>query len=285
MQMVVNALASAAVLAPAAVAFTLIFALFRYANFAAGAFVTLGAFAAWHVNVRLGLPLWASGLVAMAVTAAAMAASDVLVFRPLRDRSGATLLLVSIALSLVLENVIRFAYGSQIKGFNLPLTGPLVIADIRITREAIAVIAVSVASVVAVGLLLTFAPIGRGLRAVADNAPLAQARGLPVESVRGFGLVLAGALFGLSGTLVGVDLAIEPSLTWAVTVPVIAAAILGGLGSPSGAAVGALAIGFAEELTVAALSPTYKAAVGFVVISVMLLVRPQGLLGVAVDRK
>lgn len=285
MQMIVNALASAAVLAPAAVAFTLMFALFRYANFAAGAFVTLGAFAAWHVNVRLGLPLWAGGVAAVIVTSGAVVVSDALVFRPLRDRGGATLLLVSIALSLILENVIRFAYGSQIKGFNLPLTGPLMMADIRITREAIAVIAVSVASVVAVGLLLTFAAVGRGLRAVADNPSLAQTRGLPVERVRGFGLVLAGALFGLSGTLVGVDLAIEPSLTWAVTVPVIAAAILGGLGSPVGAAIGALAIGLAEELTVAVLSPAYKSAVGFIVIGVMLLVRPQGLLGIAVERK
>lgn len=285
MQIIVNALASAAILAPAAVAFTLIFTLFGYANFAAGAFVTIGAFAAWTANVVMGLPLVVAGMVAVLVTAAAMVACDALVFRPLRGRSGATLLLVSVALSFVLENMIRFGFGSQIKGFDLPLTGPLSIGSVRITREALAVVVTAAVAIAAVGAVLAFSPIGRALRAVSDNPALARVRGLPVERVLGFGTLVAGALFGLSGTLVGVDLAIDPALTWTVTVPVIAAAIVGGLGSPAGAALGALVIGFAEELTVLVLSPPYKAAVGFVAIAAVLLLRPQGLLGVVVNRK
>lgn len=285
MQMLINALAGAAILAPAAVAFTLIFTLFRYANFAAGGFVTVGAFAAWTFNAVLGLPIWAAGIGAMAVGAIAVALSDHLVFRPLRGRSGGTLLLVSIALSFVLENIIRFFYGAQIKGFDLPLTGPLVIWGVRVTRETMAVVSISLAATLVVGALLSFTPIGRALRAVADNTSLANVRGLPVPRVEAFGVLVAGALFGLSGTLVGVDLAIDPNLNWAVAIPVIAAAIVGGLGSPLGAAIGAVVIGLAEELTAAFLEPTYKGAVGFVVIALVLLVRPQGLLGDLVDRK
>lgn len=285
MQLLINTLASAAVIAPAAIAFTLVFTLFRYANFAAGGFVTIGAFAAWTLNAALGLPLWAAGLGAMAVSALAFAVSDTLVFRPLRGRGGGTLLLVSIALSFVIENIIRFFYGGQIRGFDLPLTGPLLIAGMRLTRETAAVICVSLVATILVGALLTLTPIGRALRAVADNAALANVRGIPVPKVEAFGVAVAGALFGLSGVLVGLDLTIDPNLNWAVAIPVIAAAIVGGLGSPLGAAIGAVGIGLAEELTGVFLNPTYKGAVGFVVIALVLLVRPQGLLGDKVDRK
>lgn len=285
MQLLFNALSSAAILAPAAIGFTLIFTLFRYANFAAGAFVMAGAFAAWSMNVLLGLPLWVGGLTAMAVCAVLLLVSDWLVFRPLRGRSGGTLLLVSIALSFVIENVVRFFYGSQIKGFDLPLVGPLVIGGIRITREAIAIVGISLLATLVVGALLSFTQIGRALRAVADNASLAGIRGLPVPRIEGFGILVAGALFGLSGTLVGVDLAIEPHLNWAIAIPVIAAAIVGGLGSPLGAALGAVILGLAEEITVAFISPIYKGAVGFAVIAIVLMIRPQGLFGQPVDRK
>ncbi|KIZ47866.1 MULTISPECIES: branched-chain amino acid ABC transporter permease [Rhodopseudomonas] len=284
-QMAINTLSSAAIIAPAAVAFTLVFTLFRYANFAVGGFVTIGAFAAWTINVPLGLPLWIAGVGAMIVCAVALAMSDRLVFRPLRGRGGGTLLLVSIALSFVLENIVRFIYGAQMKGFDIPLTGPLVIWGARITRETFAVVSVSLLAIVAVGALLVLTPIGRALRAVADNPSLANVRGLPVPRVEVFGIAVAGALLGLSGALVGVDLSIDPNLNWAVTIPIIAAAIVGGLGSPVGAAAGAVIIGLAEELTVAFLSPTYKGAVGFAVIALVLMLRPQGLLGDKVERK
>ncbi len=285
MQMVINTLASAAVVAPAAIAFTLIFTLFRYANFAAGGFVTIGAFAAWTVNVVFGLPIWVGGIGAMIVSAIAVVLCDRVIFRPLRGRSGGTLLLVSIALSFVLENIVRFFYGAQLRSFDLPLTGPIMLWGVRVTRETAAVVSVSILATLFVGALLALTPMGRALRAVADNASLANVRGLPVPRIEMFGVAVAGALFGLSGVLVGLDLAIDPNLNWAVTIPIIAAAIVGGLGSPLGAAAGALIIGLAEELTVAFLSPTYKGAVGFAVIAIVLILRPQGLLGDKVDRK
>ncbi|QUS35287.1 branched-chain amino acid ABC transporter permease [Falsirhodobacter algicola] len=284
MQLLINAIASAAILAPAAIGFTLIFTLFRYTNFAVGAFMTTGAFAAWGMNA-LGLPIWTGGIFAVLFGAALLLLSDRLVFAPLRGRSGGTLLLVSIALSVILDNVIRFAFGTQIRAFDLPLVPPLTFAGLRFTPETLWVIGISVVATLAVGALLTFTRLGRALRAVADNPSLASIRGLPVPRIEAAGILLAGALFGLSGTLVGLDLAIEPNLSLALAIPVIAAAIVGGLGSPLGAALGAVIIGLAEELTVAFLSAPYKGAVGFVVIAIVLLVRPQGLLGRIVERK
>ncbi|PZQ48131.1 MAG: amino acid ABC transporter LivHM family permease [Rhodovulum sulfidophilum] len=285
MQMLINCLASAAVLAPGAIGFTLIFTIFRYANFAVGALVMWGAFAAWTANVAFGLPIWMAGLLGMGVCAALIVLADALVFAPLRGRSGGTLLIVSIALSFILENLIRFCFGTQIRSFDLPLTGPLRFWGMRVTQETLWVVALSALATLAIGALLRFTPLGRALRAVADNAGLAGIRGLPVRRVETLGLVLAGLLFGLSGTLVGLDLAIEPNLNWALTIPIIAAAVVGGLGSPLGAALGAVIVGLAEELTVAFVSAPYKGAVGFVVIALVLVLRPQGLLGTAVERK
>ncbi|GGE33498.1 branched-chain amino acid ABC transporter permease [Primorskyibacter flagellatus] len=284
MQLILNAIASAAVLAPAAIGFTLIFTLFRYTNFAAGALMTAGAFAAWQMN-DLGLPIWLGGICAVAFASGLLMLSDRVVFEPLRGRSGGTLLLVSIALSVIIDNVIRFAYGTQIRAFDLPLRPPLTYAGLRFTPETLSVIGISVVATLAVGALLAFTRLGRALRAVADNPSLSSIRGLPVPRIEAAGILLAGALFGLSGTLAGLDLAIEPNLSWALTIPVIAAAIVGGLGSPLGAALGAVIIGLAEELTVAFISAPYKGAVGFVVIALVLLLRPQGLLGRAVERK
>ncbi|SNT40738.1 branched-chain amino acid ABC transporter permease [Tropicimonas sediminicola] len=284
MQLLLNAIASAAILAPAAIGFTLIFTLFRYTNFAVGALMTTGAFAAWGMN-ELGLPIWMGGVFAVVFGAGLLLASDRIVFEPLRGRSGGTLLLVSIALSVIIDNVIRFAFGTQIRAFDLPLRPPLTFAGLRFTPETLWVIGISILATLAVGALLAFTRLGRALRAVADNASLASIRGLPVPRIEAAGILLAGALFGLSGTLAGLDLAIEPNLSLALAIPVIAAAIVGGLGSPLGAALGAVIIGLAEELTVAFISAPYKGAVGFVVIALVLLIRPQGLLGRPVERK
>ena len=110
-------------------------------------------------------------------------------------------------------------------------------------------------------------------------AMLAEVRGIDTGRVIMFTWILCGALFGLTGVLAGLDLVIEPLLGWNLTIPIFAAAILGGIGSPYGAMVGALMVGMAEELTVLVLPSTYKVGVGFAIIAILLLVRPQGLFG------
>lgn len=284
-QVLVNALASAAILAPAAIAFTLLFALFRFANFAIGAFVTVGAFATWIANTALHLPIPAAAMVGAGATGLVVLATHRLVFQGLGHHASATLLLVSVALSLLIENLLRIAFGSQVRGFDVPLSRPIDLVVARLPPEQFGVVAAAFGAVLLVAAALSLTSWGRALRAVADNGDLAAVRGLPVTGVKALGLVVAGALLGLSGAFAGLDLAIEPGLGWAITVPAVAAAILGGLGSPVGAALGAVLVGFAEEITVLYAAPTYKAAVGFVIIALVLLMRPSGLLGATFDRR
>lgn len=285
MQLFVNALINASLIAPPAIAFSLLFGVLRFPNFAIGGYITIGAFAAFTANRVLGLPMLPATAFAMAVTALLVWACDVIVFRPLREHTAVTLLVVSIALTLVLENIVRLFFGSDVRGFDLPLERPRRFGDVRITGEQVDILFATVVVAVGVHCLLRYTNLGRAMRAVADNPTLAQVRGVRIDRITGATTAIGGALFGLTGVLAGLDLVVEPLVGWSLTIPIFAAAILGGIGSPYGALIGAFCVGLAEELTVLILPSTYKAGVGFVIIAIFLMFRPHGLLGQAEIKK
>lgn len=285
LQLFVNAFVNAALIAPPAMAFSLLFGILRFPNFAIGGYITVGAFAAYSLNVSLGLPLLIAGAGAMIVTALVVWLTHVVVFRPMQNANSVTLLVVSIAAALIIENVIRLFYSADVRGFNIPLERPWTILGARITREQVEIIACAVAIALGLHLLLTRTRIGRAMRAVADNPMLAAIRGVNATAVTAFTTALCGLLFGLTGVFAGLDLVIEPLVGWNLTIPIFAAAILGGIGSPYGAIVGALLVGLAEEATFLIIPSTYKVGVGFVIIAVLLLLRPQGLFGTVEIKK
>lgn len=288
MNLLLDVLGSAAVVAPAAVGFTLLFALLGFANFAVGAFIACGAYAAWAGNALLGLPLPVAGVFAAVLTGLLVLGCDALLFRPLRGAAGWALLITSVALSFVLENILRFAFGGGVRGYDLPLLRPILLpgpfAELRIAPDLLTSVGTAAAVLVLLLLAVRLLPWGWALRAAADDPALAALRGVPVGRLRAGTAVLAGALAGLSGTLAGLNLAIEPGIGWSLTVPVIAAAILGGIGSAPGAVLGALLIALAEEGAAHFLSPAYRPAVGFLALVLALLLRPQGLLGRALPK-
>ncbi len=278
-QLLVNGLVNAALIAPPAIAFSLLFGVLRFPNFAIGGYITIGAFAAYAANVELGAPLWVSAIIAMAVTAVIVWLSDEIVFKPMRGRPPVTMLVVSIALTMILEQVVRLIYSADVRGFDIPLQRPHKFWGIRITQEQIEIILLTILIAVLTHAVLKYTRIGKAVRATADNPMLAEVRGIDTARVIMITWAFCGALFGLTGVLAGLDLVIEPLLGWNLTIPIFAAAILGGIGSPYGAMLGALMVGMAEELTVLVLPSTYKVGVGFFIIAVLLLVRPQGLFG------
>lgn len=284
-QLVVNALLNAALIAPPAIAFTMMFGIMRFPNFAVGGFVTLGAYAAWAADVQMGLPLSAAVAVAMAFTALATWLSDVIVFKPMRSYSSVTLLVVSVALALILENIVRFAYGNQVRGFDLPLTRPYTWNDLHMTVDQIWVIAGGITVAVVTHGLLAYTRLGKAMRATADNFDLAEVRGIETRKVLAVTWLYCGGLFGAAGVMAGLDLVIEPRVGWNLTIPIFAAAILGGIGSPYGAMLGSVLVGLAEEFTILVLPSSYKVAVSFAIIALLLLFRPSGLLGQAEVRK
>lgn len=284
-QLVFNGLVTGLILALPALALTLVFGILKFPNFAIGASLTTGAYLAWSSNVLLGLPLLAAGLVAIVGLAGVCVAGDGLVYRHLRERGPIALLVVSLGMSFLLENACRFAFGNDARNFDVTVARPIRWQGLRINHEQI-VIAVAVTATLAIlYVVLQHTRIGRAMRAVADNASLAAARGIERGRIVRATWTIAGAVTALGSVLIGLDRAIDPQLGWTYQVNVFAAAILGGLGSVFGAVVGALLIGVVEELATLALPTNYRQAVAFAAILLLLLVRPHGLFGRPAIRK
>ena len=182
-QILFNALVNGAILAAPVIAFTMLFAILRFPNFAVGAFITTGAFVAFVFNVTLGWPLVPASLAAMAVTAVLFWLADLVVFRPLRGHAEITLLIVSIALAFIVENLILLFFGSGVRGLEVPLLRPLVVAGVRVTLDQIYIVLTAFAVMLLTHLLLRHTALGKAMRAVADNPALAEVRGIDTAKV------------------------------------------------------------------------------------------------------
>ncbi|MFG1411143.1 branched-chain amino acid ABC transporter permease [Xanthobacter sp. VTT E-85241] len=284
-QLFLNGLVTGLLLALPALALTLVFGILKFANFAVGALLTFGAYAGFVANVQFGWPLPLAAAFAALCVALASIIADALVFERLRERGSITLLVASMGVSLVVENICRFFFGNAARSFDVTLARPIRWQGLRINHEQIVTASVVIVALLLVHLLLTASPLGRAMRAVADNPALAAVRGVERRTVARIAWALTGALLGVAGVLAGLDRAIDPLMGWNYQIPIFAAAILGGLGSPLGAVAGALMIGIAEEMSALILPTNYRQAVSFTVILLLLLFRTNGLFGAKAVRK
>ena len=280
LQLSLNGLMAGTVLAVPAIGLTMIFAVLRFVNFAVASHMAVGAFAGYMLNAWAGLPAWIAIFGAFVGAAAVGIASDHVALRPLRGYSALTLAIASIALNLMIESAIRFSFGGRPRDFAIPLRRDWSFGFLHVGPQQVenAVIAA-----VAMGLLFLFLALtitGKAMRAVADNPMLADSKGIDPDRMARLAIGIGMGLAGIGGMLVGLDTSIDPLVGFRAILSVFAAAVVGGLGSIPGAVVGGLAIGLAEELSLLALPATYKSAVGFLAIVVILTLRPQGLLGV-----
>ena len=284
-QLILNGFVTGLLLALPALALTLTFGIFKFPNFAIGSMLTLGAYAAWIGNSLLGMPLAVAAFFAALAMAVVAVLTDALVFSRLRERGSITLLVASMGISLVFENICRFAFGNATRNFAFDVARPIRWHGLRINQEQLITAIVVIVCVILLQLLLYGTPLGRAMRAVADNPSLAAVRGVERQTIARITWGLAGSLTALSGVLAALDRAVDPLLGWNYQIPIFAAAILGGLGSPTGAIVGAVVIGLSEELSSLILPINYRQIVSFVVILGLLLLRTQGLFGRKAIRK
>jgi len=278
-QLVLNGLMAGTILAVPAIGFTAIYAVLRFPNFAIASHLTIGAFAGWLANVSLGLPAALAVGVAFAVAGVAGVVSDELILKPLRPAGALTTAIAAVALTLVLENVIRFAFGNDLRGYALPIRRDWQVAGLRIAPQQVQNFGLAVVAMAAVFLFLAFTRTGKAMRAVADNPTLASVKGIDTDRVARLTTFVAMGLAGVGGMLLGLDTSIDPLTGFRVILSVFAAAVVGGLGSIPGAVVGALTIGVGEELSLLVLAPAYRTVVGFAAILLVLTLRPRGILG------
>jgi branched-chain amino acid transport system permease protein len=278
-QLVVNGLIAGTILAVPAIGITAIYAVLRFPNFAVASIATIGAFAGYVANVDFGMPALAAIGIAFLIAGLVGVVSDEYVLKPIRPTGLLAAAIASVALTIALENVIRFIFGNDLRGYDLPIQRDWRILDIRIGPQQVENFIVAVVAMAAVFLFLAFTRTGKAMRAVADNPMLADIKGINADRVGRLASFVGMGLAGVGGMLIGLDSSIDPLTGFRAVLSVFAAAVVGGLGSIPGAVVGALTIGLAEELSLLVLDPPYRSAVGFVAILLVLTLRPRGILG------
>jgi branched-chain amino acid transport system permease protein len=315
-KVVVSGLVTGCIYALGGIGVTLIFGTMRFAHFAHGDMMTMGAFfsfllAAWlsAMGIVLPVPLGIVVMpVAMALTALIALGIERTFYAPLRDRGAkpVTMLIASIGVTLMIQGLIRLIFGSGTRDFfdgtevkeifRIPFGGT---RPIVVTEPQVLMFILTAVAIYAVHYFLTRSRFGKAMRAMADNPDLAQVSGINTKMVITFTWLIGGALAAMAGTMLSLDVNLRPDLAFNIILPIVAAAVVGGLGSSYGAIVGGMLIGFTEALAVfnwtsvlrplqpllpfdlpanIAVVPTeYKLTVAFVILVVTLLIRPTGI--------
>lgn len=277
-QLAANGLSQGLLIGIAALSITLVFGVARFPNAATGDIMTLGAYAGLVVHTATRSLLLA-GIAALLTGAATGVAAHWLVFRRLAGRSVVSLLVASIGVAFVIRAAVGLAFGQAQAVYQVPLTRAQSWWGIRLTPLDLQISAVTVAALLAVFLTLYLTPIGRQMRAVADDRDLARVSGIRVSRVLIALWIVAGAVAGLGGMMLGIKSVVEPEIGWHIMLPAFTAAILGGIGSAPGAVLAGLLLGIVSEVSTPFVGFSYKIAISFAVMLLVLLVRPRGLFG------
>jgi branched-chain amino acid transport system permease protein/neutral amino acid transport system permease protein len=272
-------LVTAAILALSAVGFTLQFGVSNIFNLAYGDVMTVSAFVAYVVNVDAHASIWIAMLAGAVTGAAASVAINRMVFVPFLRRGTAlfTMVMVSLAVGTIAENGIQAVAGPSFRSYTGSSESSLHFLGMILTSTQLIIIGVAVAAMVALHLLLRYTRIGKAMRATAADAELARSCGIQTDRVTSVAWALSGALCGLGGVALALNLAsFDFTFGNAFLLAIVAAAVFGSVGQPYGAMVGALVIGIVSEET-AIISPSLKQVAAFAILVVILLVRPNGL--------
>ena len=267
------------------VGLSLIFGTTGLTNFAHGELVTIGAVVAWTLNAVGGVHLIPATLLAIVAGAALGAANDLGIWRPMRRRRSGLIaqLVVSIGLAIALRHLVLIFFGGRSEAFTS--YADQVQRDygiISLTDKDLATIVISVTVLVGIALLLQRTRIGKAMRAVSDNRDLAAASGINVERVVLFIWVLAGGLAALGGVLFGLSElsgTVQFEMGFSLLLLMFAGVILGGLGTTYGALLGCLIVGVLVQASAEIIPVDLKYLGGLAVLIVILVIRPQGLLG------
>lgn len=290
LQQLVNGLALGSILALIALGYTMVYGILRFINFAHGDIFMLGAFAGFYLAPKIGLlvPLpsvagaLAVLLIVMAICAALGVVIERLAYRPLRRQPKLTMLITAIGVSLFLENAGQFVFGAAPKKFPqiLPSYPLPKIGGLSFNSNQIVVIVVTGLLLVALRFIVMNTRMGRAMRAVSFNPEAAALMGVNTDVVISFTFALGSALAAAAGILFAINYpSIDPLMGILPGLKAFVAAVLGGIGNLPGAALGGIIIGITETLVSGYISSTYRDAIAFAVLILILLVKPSGLLG------
>jgi branched-chain amino acid transport system permease protein/neutral amino acid transport system permease protein len=282
-----------------AIGLTLIYGILRFANFAHGDLMTAGAYVALFLVTGplswLGIPDHTFGalsfgwrmLLALPFSMVAVGGLgllfDRIVFRKLRLKGSGVVILAmaSLGASFIIRMLVLILWGADYRFYRPGLLRPALELPlgVKIRPDQILILLMVSFLVSVLHLFLQKTKMGKAMRATADNMDLARISGIDTERVIIWTWIIGGALAAAGGILYGIDVQLHAGMGWNFLLPLFAAAILGTIGNMYGALVGGLVIGVAQQVSTAFLLPTYKPAVAFMIMILILIIRPQGIFG------
>lgn len=280
----VNGLSLGAIYALGAVGLTLVYGILKLVNFAHGDFLTFGAYMAYLINITWNMPLVIGIAFAIAVTALLGILFEKTMWAPMRKRGAGMLqlLLMTLGLAFLIRYSIQFVWGTELRQLDVDKTSSVELLGLRIGRTQLTVILVGFATLVATGLMLRLTLLGKRMRALSDDLDLAETSGINTSRVILYTWIFAAGLAGLAGVFAGAITQLQPELGFELLLPIFAAVVLGGIGNAFGALAAGIVLGVVIEWSTLILDQDgLKLAVGFLILIVVLIIRPQGIFGQA----
>jgi neutral amino acid transport system permease protein len=281
-QLLIEGIKFGLIIAMAAIGLSLIFGTTGLVNFAHGELVSFGALAVWGVNQLLGVHLIPAVFIGVVIGGLAGMGLDLGLWRPLRRRGTGliAMLVVSIGLSIFLRYLFLYFFDGRTRPYaQYAVQSAWTFGAFRIVPKDVVIIALSLLILGAVGLMLQKTKIGKAMRAVAGNKDLAESSGIDVERVILWVWGVGGGLATLGGVFFGLSQQVSWQMGFILLLLMFAGVILGGLGTAYGALVGSLVIGIFVQMSTLVVPPDLKNVGALLVMVLVLLVRPQGILG------
>lgn len=282
----ITGLINSGVYALLAIGFSLIFGVARIVNIAHTAFYMLAAYCFYALLVKAGLGVALAGVLAVAGVTLLSVICYKLVIEPVRDHPSAVLI-ATIALALIFQELMQILFGGSYLGIPSTIDGVMNIAGVSVPYQRVLILVVAVVMLVFTWLVLYHTRLGLAIRATANDLEVANLMGMNVHRVAMATLALSVGLAAVAGVVVAPVFVVDPRMWLAPLVTMLAIVVLGGLGSLKGSLIGALVLGYIEAITVFALpaGAYLKGAVALAIMVVVLLVRPEGLFGVAFEEE
>lgn len=280
-QLLTNGIIIGATYALIAIGLTLIFGIMRVVNFAHGEFYMLGAYVAVSAATALNLGYFIALPIAVVVVSIVGFVFERVFLRPLRNADILSTALLTIGLSIFLQNTALLIWGPKPGQVVDPFKGATLMLgdDVVVTAVRTFALVVAVAAMVALGLLIKYTKFGRMMRATFQDCDAAALQGIEVDHVFSLSFMVGVALASLAGALLSAIFIVSPDMGNMANLKSFAVVILGGLGNIPGAVAGGFLLGLAESFGAGYISAGYKDGISFLLLIIVLLIRPYGLFG------
>lgn len=282
-EQLLNGLTLGMVYALIAVGYSMVFGILRLVNFSHGSVYAFGAFMAWMAISMFHWNVWIALIFSIIITGLLAVGIDKISLAPLRKKgsSGISSLITTVGMSFIIQNMLMIIYGSERQSFPAILDfGRINIGSLSISSQQIAITLVSLILLLGLTLIIKKTNIGLAMRSVEQNSKAAALNGVNVNGVIAFTFFIGGASAAIAGTLIGgYYQLVYPTMGVLTALKAFAAAVLGGIGVLHGSVVGGLVVGVAESFAASYLGGGYKDAIAFVILFLVLIIRPQGIFG------